>query len=91
MCVLHFDEEDVPDQYEVIDDPATVLLHCQWCDIAWHYATPHREYAPNPVSVTPHPGPLSPAFGGSGWGERGHPFPMAVSPLWLPPATNSRM
>ncbi len=47
VCVLHFDEEDVPNQYEVIDDPATVLLHCQWRDIAWHYATPHREYAPH--------------------------------------------
>ncbi|MEU3018997.1 DUF6879 family protein [Nocardiopsis sp. NPDC007018] len=46
VCVLHFDEDDVPHAYEVIDDPATVAQHCQWRDIAWHYAIPHREYDP---------------------------------------------
>ncbi|WP_017569822.1 DUF6879 family protein [Nocardiopsis halotolerans] len=46
VCILHFDENDSPHRYEVIDDPATIAQYCQWRDIAWHYAIPHGEYAP---------------------------------------------
>ncbi|GAA3754687.1 DUF6879 family protein [Salinactinospora qingdaonensis] len=48
-CILHFDEDDVPYELERIDDPATVAQHCQWRDIAWHYAIPHSEYAPQVI------------------------------------------
>ncbi|MBB6171322.1 hypothetical protein HNR23_001382 [Nocardiopsis mwathae] len=46
LCILHFDENDEVTSFEVIDDPLIVAQHCQWRDIAWHYATPHDEYTP---------------------------------------------
>ena len=85
MRVLYFDEEDVPDRYEVIDHPATVLLHCQWCDIAWHYATPPREYAPNPVSVTPARGHCHPPSVALGGGSVVIPSPWLPLPCGFPP------
>ncbi|MEV6820901.1 DUF6879 family protein [Nocardiopsis dassonvillei] len=46
VCVLHFDDDDVPHELERIDDPDTVSRYRQWKDTAWHHAVPHGRYAP---------------------------------------------
>ncbi|MBB5788757.1 DUF6879 family protein [Jiangella mangrovi] len=40
LAVLRFADDDRLQGVEVIDDPAQVLLRCQWRDAAWHYAIP---------------------------------------------------
>ncbi len=44
LVLLHFDEDDRPLEHELITDPAVVVQHCYWRDVAWHYAVPYREY-----------------------------------------------
>jgi hypothetical protein len=44
LAVLRFDAEDRPVGGELIDDPDTVLRHCQWRDVAWHYAIPREDF-----------------------------------------------
>ena len=50
ICVLHFDDDDVPYELERIDDPATVARYRRWRDTAWHHAIAHNEYVPSTVS-----------------------------------------
>ncbi|MFF4926035.1 DUF6879 family protein [Kitasatospora sp. NPDC001261] len=45
LALLHFDAEDDITEIEVITDPVKVARACQERDAAWHYATPHREFA----------------------------------------------
>lgn len=35
---MHFDNEDRPLNHEVIDDPAEIVQHNYWRDVAWHHA-----------------------------------------------------
>ncbi|WP_327582450.1 hypothetical protein OHA25_41895 [Nonomuraea sp. NBC_00507] len=44
LVLLHFDDQDRPLPHELVTDPETVLLHCQWRDAAWHYAMPCEQY-----------------------------------------------
>lgn len=44
MCILRHDEHDVLLGAEVITDPATVVEHCHYREIARHYATPRADY-----------------------------------------------
>lgn len=46
ICVLHFDENDVPYRLERLDDPAEVSRYRRWRDIAWQHAVPHSDFAP---------------------------------------------
>ncbi|MFD6096840.1 DUF6879 family protein [Nocardiopsis flavescens] len=48
VCLLHFDEDDAPHEYEVIDEPEEVSWYRGWRDIAWRNAIPHSEYEPEP-------------------------------------------
>ncbi|WP_113701842.1 DUF6879 family protein [Nonomuraea lactucae] len=45
LVLLNFDADDRPLQHELVTDPEVVLQHCQWRDVAWHYATPYEQYA----------------------------------------------
>jgi Family of unknown function (DUF6879) len=45
VAVLRFGEDDVLLGAEIQDDPAVVVKHCYWRDVAWHYAIPVAEYA----------------------------------------------
>lgn len=44
MCILRFDDHDVLLGADVITDPATIVEHCHYREIARHYATPRAEY-----------------------------------------------
>ena len=44
LALLHFDENDQPLQHELTTDPAVVVRHCYWRDVAWHYALPYSQY-----------------------------------------------
>src|SRR6266540_2421987 len=44
LVLLHFDEDDQPLQHELTTDPAVVVRHCCWRDVAWHYALPYSQY-----------------------------------------------
>ncbi|WP_017574743.1 DUF6879 family protein [Nocardiopsis kunsanensis] len=46
VCVLHFDDDDVPHQLERIDDPSEVVRYRRWSEIAWQHAIVHNEFAP---------------------------------------------
>ena len=45
VAVLRFGEDDVLLGAEIHDEPAVVVKHCYWRDVAWHYAIPVAEYA----------------------------------------------
>jgi hypothetical protein len=42
---LHFGDDDDHLGLEVVTDPAVIVQHCYWRDVAWHYAIPFAEYA----------------------------------------------
>lgn len=44
MCILRHDDRDVLLGADVIHDPAVVVEHAHYRDIAWHYALPRAEY-----------------------------------------------
>ena len=44
LAILHFGEDDVLLGAEVHADPAVVVKHCYFRDVAWHYAIPFAEY-----------------------------------------------
>ncbi len=44
MCILRHDEQDVLLGAEVITDPATVVEHSHYREIARHHATPRADY-----------------------------------------------
>jgi len=44
LAILRFGEDDQMLGAEVHDDPATVVKHCYYRDVAWHYAVPFAEY-----------------------------------------------
>jgi len=44
MCILRHDEHDVLLGADVITDPAAVVEHCHYREIARHYATPRADY-----------------------------------------------
>jgi hypothetical protein len=44
LAVLHFDGDDQLLGAEVVADPATVVQHCYWRDVAWHHAVPRERY-----------------------------------------------
>lgn len=46
VCVLHFDDDDVPHELERIDHPDEVTHYLRWCESAWQHAIPHREFTP---------------------------------------------
>lgn len=48
MCILRHDEQDVLLGADVITDPATVVEHCHFREIARHHATPRSEYISQP-------------------------------------------
>jgi len=43
--ILHFGDDDALLGAEIVTDPAVVVQHCYWRDVAWHYAIPFTEYA----------------------------------------------
>lgn len=43
--ILRFGNDDVLLGAEVSADPAVVVRHCYWRDVAWHYAVPVMVYA----------------------------------------------
>ncbi len=43
--ILRFTDDDVLLGAEIRADPAVVVEHCYWRDVAWHYAVPLAEYA----------------------------------------------
>jgi hypothetical protein len=45
LAFLHFDDDDRLVGAEITTDPDTVLRHCQWRDVAWHYAVTRDEFA----------------------------------------------
>jgi hypothetical protein len=44
MCILRFDDQDGLLGADVITDPAAIVQHCHYRDIARHYATPRAKY-----------------------------------------------
>jgi serine/threonine protein kinase len=42
--ILHFGDDDILLGAEISTDPAVVVRHCYFRDVARHYATPFREY-----------------------------------------------
>lgn len=44
LGILRFGDDDVHLGLEVVTDPAVVVQHCYWRDVAWHYAIPFAEY-----------------------------------------------
>jgi Family of unknown function (DUF6879) len=45
LVLLHFDADDQPLPHELTTDPAVVVRHCYWRDLAWHYAIPYSQYS----------------------------------------------
>lgn len=45
LVLLNFGSDDRPLEHELVTDPGIVLRHCQWRDVAWHYAMPYEQYA----------------------------------------------
>jgi hypothetical protein len=45
MGILRFGNDDVLLGAEVSTDPAVVVRHCYWRDVAWHYAVPVTVYS----------------------------------------------
>jgi hypothetical protein len=43
--ILRFGDDDVLLGAEVSADPAVVVRHCYWRDVAWHYAVPVSVYS----------------------------------------------
>lgn len=35
---MNFDEDDRPTRHEIVDDPAEIVRHNYWRDVAWHHA-----------------------------------------------------
>jgi hypothetical protein len=44
LAILRFGEDDQMLGAEVHEDPATVVKHCYYRDVAWRYAIPFAEY-----------------------------------------------
>ena len=44
LAVLRFGADDILLGVEVDDDPAVVVKHCYYRDVAWHYAVPYADY-----------------------------------------------
>lgn len=44
LAILRFGEDDVLLGAEVPTDPAMVVKHCYWRDVAWHHAIPLVDY-----------------------------------------------
>ena len=44
LTVLRFGADDVLLGAEVVDDPAVVVRHSYYRDVAWHYAVPYADY-----------------------------------------------
>ena len=44
LAILRFGEDDQMLGAEVHEDPAIVVKHCYYRDVAWHYAVPFAEY-----------------------------------------------
>ncbi len=44
LAILRFGEDDLLLGAEVPTDPAVILQHCCWRDVAWHYAIPLMDY-----------------------------------------------
>jgi hypothetical protein len=44
LAILRFGEDDVLLGAELVGDPAALVKHCSWRDVAWHHATPLAEY-----------------------------------------------
>jgi hypothetical protein len=44
LAVLRFGDDDVLLGAEVVDDPAAVVTHSYYRDVAWHYAVPYPDY-----------------------------------------------
>lgn len=42
--ILHFGDDDVLLGAEIHTDPAVIVQHCYWRDLAWHYAVQLVEY-----------------------------------------------
>jgi hypothetical protein len=42
---MHFGDDDRFLGGEVITDPATIMQHNYWRDVAWHHAVPRNEFA----------------------------------------------
>jgi hypothetical protein len=42
---MHFDDDDVPLEHEIIEDAAEIVRHNYWRDTAWHYAIRRDDFA----------------------------------------------
>lgn len=42
---MHFDEDDRLLGTEIIEDPAEVVQHNYWRDVAWHHAVRREDFA----------------------------------------------
>ena len=45
VAILRFADDDVLLGAEILSDPAVVVSHCYWRDVAWHYAVPFAAYS----------------------------------------------
>lgn len=45
VTVIHFDEDDRPVDYELIDDPPEIVQRLHWFDAAWHHSVSREEFA----------------------------------------------
>jgi len=55
LYTVRFDEADDLVGFESVEDPATVLQHNYWRDVAWHYTIPHAEYMRASGRAVEHP------------------------------------
>jgi len=44
LYLVRFDESDDLLGFELIEDPATVVRHCYWREVAWRHATRRAEF-----------------------------------------------
>ncbi|HKN52137.1 MAG TPA: hypothetical protein VJX66_06545 [Amycolatopsis sp.] len=42
---MNFDEDDRPLRHEIVEDPAEIVKHNYWRDVAWHHAVKREDFA----------------------------------------------
>jgi hypothetical protein len=45
LARMHFDDDDSFLGAEIVDDPAVIVAHNYWRDVAWHYAVRRDDFA----------------------------------------------
>lgn len=45
LAIMHFSDDDQFQGAEIIEDPAVIVQHNYWRDVAWHHATRRDDFA----------------------------------------------